>query len=143
MRAIDGATQILLASLPIAGCDAAPRFTEPMVLGGDTISAETLERGARTYALYCGSCHGDEGAGDGPAARGLPAPPRDFRIADFRTKSTSGAALPTQGDLEAMIVNGAPERGMPTWKGLNPEDVSAVAHFLKTFSPKWSEGSSQ
>lgn len=30
------------------------------------------------YALYCSSCHGDNGAGDGASAQAYSPPPRDF-----------------------------------------------------------------
>ena len=30
------------------------------------------------YALYCSSCHGDNGAGDGASAKAYSPPPRDF-----------------------------------------------------------------
>ncbi len=38
----------------------------------------SLGRGRDLYAEACGSCHGADGRGDGPAARGLDPPPSDF-----------------------------------------------------------------
>jgi high-affinity iron transporter len=38
-------------------------------------------RGAPLYAQHCAVCHGDAGAGDGPAALGLEPPPGDLRDA--------------------------------------------------------------
>jgi mono/diheme cytochrome c family protein len=38
--------------------------------------ADSLERGKKAYDLFCISCHGENGTGDGPAAAALdPAPP--------------------------------------------------------------------
>jgi hypothetical protein len=28
---------------------------------------------------------------------------------------------------------------MPTWKGMRDEDLSALADYIKTFSPRWQE----
>lgn len=38
----------------------------------------TLELGRSVYAANCASCHGETGAGDGPAARGLSPAPADL-----------------------------------------------------------------
>jgi putative copper export protein/mono/diheme cytochrome c family protein len=41
-------------------------------------SASAIVQGAGLYQTHCTSCHGAEGAGDGPAAKGLPVPPADL-----------------------------------------------------------------
>lgn len=46
-------------------------------LGGDA------ERGAKLYARFCASCHGRQGAGDGPAGLALDPPPTDFTAAEL------------------------------------------------------------
>lgn len=44
--------------------------------------AQEIERGKALYAANgCGTCHGLSGRGDGPIARTLTPPPRDFRDA--------------------------------------------------------------
>ena len=126
-----------LALGPACGGEAEPRFSEPMVLGGQEVSAEVLNRGFKVYSLYCSSCHGRDGSGDGNAARSLFTKPRDFRQADFKYKSTDGDALPTDEDLLGTVLNGRVDTGMPGWNGLTPEDRQAVVHFIKTFSPRW------
>ena len=55
----------------LAGCGGKPAFTKPMVLGGETVSARSLNRGRKVYEIYCFSCHGLKGDGRGPAAIGL------------------------------------------------------------------------
>jgi mono/diheme cytochrome c family protein len=118
--------------------DPPPRFTEPMMLGGEQVAPEVLQRGARVYGLYCVSCHGADGSGRAAPSRSFePSPPRDFREASFRYVSGPEGSLPTDADLEATIRRGRPKTGMPAWDGLPPEDLHAVIQFIKTFSPRW------
>jgi mono/diheme cytochrome c family protein len=126
-----------LGVLPGA-CEGSPaRFTEPMVLGGETVPPEVLERGARAYNLFCVSCHGADGSGRGNASRSFETPPRDFREADFQHVSGPPGSLPSDADLEETIRRGRPGTGMPAWDGLSAEDLHAVIQYLKTFSPRW------
>ena len=129
-------TVVALALLGACG-DPPQRFTEPMVLGGQDVSPEVLGRGARVYALYCVSCHGADGSGQGNASRSFTVPPRDFRAADFRYVSGPAGSLPTDEDLEQTIRRGVPDNGMPAWDGLPAEDRHAVIQYLKTFSERW------
>lgn len=132
------AVPLLSLSLLGAGCkEPEPQFKQPMMLGGQKVSAETLNRGHRVYALYCSSCHGRDGSGEGNASHSLAVKPRDFRQAEFKYKSTGEDALPTDDDLSATILRGRVENGMPAWNGLTPEDRDAVIQYLKTFSPRW------
>jgi mono/diheme cytochrome c family protein len=132
---------IALAALGlVCACgDAPPPFSAPQTLGGVEVSAETLNRGQRIFNLYCASCHGDDGSGQGPAARGLQTQPRDFRGADFKYVSGEPGSLPTDSDLEATIRNGRVQNGMPAWNGLTDIDRLAVVQYLKTFSPRWTQ----
>lgn len=62
---------LLLASLA-AGCEGQ----------SSQAAAGEIERGKALYAANgCGTCHGLTGRGDGPVARTLSPPPRDFRDA--------------------------------------------------------------
>ena len=107
-----------------------------MTLGGKSVPAQTLNRGAEIYRLRCVSCHGPQGGGDGPAGHGLKQPPRDFREAEFKYKSTAPGALPTDEDLVAVVREGRPENGMPA-SPMPDEDLLAVVQYIKTFSPRW------
>jgi mono/diheme cytochrome c family protein len=132
-----------LAMLAMLGCsEPAPAFTEPMTLGGREVSPDTLNQGRDLYFKYCVSCHGETGAGDGPAARSLKFPPRDFRLAKFsfvEADPKRAGELPTHQELVDRIRSGVPERGMPPWTGMREEDLSALADYIKTFSPAWRE----
>jgi mono/diheme cytochrome c family protein len=96
-----------------------------------------LNRGERVYVMYCASCHAEDGSGQGPAARSLVKPPRDFRAADFAYASGGPGELPTDADLDLTIRKGRVENGMPAWQGLTDPDRHAVIQFIKTFSPRW------
>ena len=137
-----GVLAAVLALCAACGGESGPRFTKPMVLGGQEVSPEVLERGLKVYSLYCSSCHGRDGSGQGNAARSLATKPRDFRQADFKYKSTDGDALPTDEDLLGTVLNGRVDTGMPAWNGLTPEDRQAVVQYIKTFSPRWQDDNS-
>lgn len=130
---------VLLGMSTLLGCETKPHFTEPMTLGGRKVEAATLEHGRDLYGMHCVSCHGEDGSGNGPAAKSLKFPPRDFREAAF--SFVEAGALPSHEQLVERISIGAPERGMPPWKGMREEDLSAIADFIKTFSPRWQAGS--
>ena len=60
-----------------------------MVLGGVEVSAEILNQGQENYTIYCRACHGINGDGNGPAAKGLRPSPRDFRLGMIKYASVS------------------------------------------------------
>lgn len=130
----------LLSALPWAasGCGEppAPRFTEARLLGGQTVEADVLNRGAEVFRLRCATCHGHEGGGDGPGARGMRNPPTNFREGRFRLTAPAGG-LPSDEALDSVIRNGRVDEGMPPWPGLLPEDRHALVQYLKTFSDRW------
>ena len=51
----------------------------------------------------CAGCHGDTGAGDGPAAAYMLPRPRNFTGAIYKIRSTASGQLPTDGDLMRAI----------------------------------------
>ena len=131
---------VTVATVAVVGCQGGPpAFTEAQVLGGVSVSAETLNHGQRLYMRSCASCHAVDGSGRGPAARSLRPGPRDFRTGDFLYKSTPEGALPTDEDIANTIRNGRLERGMPSWRGMQETDIKALVQFIKTFSPRWRE----
>jgi cytochrome c oxidase cbb3-type subunit 3 len=75
----------------------------------------TLERGRQVYTTYCAPCHRNDGGGlVGPNLTD------DYWI--------HGAKY---GDSVKTIVNGVPEKGMLTWRGvLKPQEIECVASFI-------------
>lgn len=62
--------------------------------GQATDTAQDVERGKALYAANgCGTCHGLTGRGDGPIAKTLSPPPRDFRDAGAFKNGTDPASV--------------------------------------------------
>ncbi len=97
------------------------------------------EAGARLYRLYCAGCHGDGGAGDGPAAAFLDPKPRDFTTGVYKFVSSPGGTLPSDEDLHRTITYGLYGTSMPGWKFLSLVEREQLIEHLKTFYD-WSEG---
>lgn len=115
------------------------KFREPQKLGGKDVSAEVLTEGRRAYTHYCRACHGDQGDGKGPAARGLRPPPRDFTVGTFKFAAVPGGTLPHDEDLERIVRDGLHGTAMLAWDGIPDEKVRQIIQYVKTFSPRWKE----
>lgn len=110
-----------------------PPDTEPheFILPGAT-------RGEQLYATFCATCHGVDGRGGGRAAPFSRVPPTDFTRSEFKVRSTPHGALPTDGDLENVIRNGAGGDGaMPAFGFFTRSELRAVAQKVKSFSVRW------
>ena len=74
-----------------------------------------LTRAAKNFSIHCASCHGAQGAGDGPASKGLSPAPSNFRDAErmqhftprrgysavsFGISGTAMRAFPELSDIE-------------------------------------------
>src|SRR5688500_1604797 len=97
------------------------------------------ESGKALYLKNCAQCHNDNGDGEGYAAVHLRPRPRNFTTGKFKVRSTGSGALPTHQDLVSIIRRGMPFTSMPAWPDLTDQEVSDIAHFIKTFSPDFSK----
>ncbi len=96
------------------------------------------ELGRRIYRKACLACHGAQGDGNGPGARSLDPPPRDFTGGVYKFRSTPSGKLPTDDDLYRTISQGVPGTAMPAWKrNLTSTELRAVIQYIKAFSPKF------
>lgn len=68
----------------------------------------------------CNSCHGMEGAGDGPLAAVLNPLPRNFTVGDFKFDADGNGAVGTDEDLLLVIKNGAQAYGGNPMMAPNP-----------------------
>jgi mono/diheme cytochrome c family protein len=107
--------------------------------GPDVGTDAQRESGKQLYLKYCSQCHGEKGDGAGHAAPHLRPRPRDFTTGKYKVRSTPTGALPTHQDLVNIIRRGMPYTSMPAWPTLTDQEVSDLAHFIKTFSPDFSK----
>jgi len=97
--------------------------------------AQDTTAGRKVYVKWCAGCHGDTGAGDGPAAHAMLPRPRDFTGAVFKIRSTASGQLPTDADLARAIDGGLPSTAMPEWKTrLTDRERRDAMAYIKTFS---------
>jgi cytochrome c oxidase cbb3-type subunit 2 len=95
--------------------------------------------GEEVYGTYCVGCHGEDGAGAGPAARMLLVKPRDFTSGIFKFRSTPNGTLPTDEDLLRIVTNGVNRTAMPPFALVPDVERRAVVEYLKGFYPQWAE----
>src|SRR3989441_220128 len=108
--------------------------TAPIPHLASPISQDTT-KGKVVYVKWCSGCHGDGGAGDGPAAATMLPRPRNFTGAVYKIRSTASGQLPTDADLIRAIDEGLPGTAMPVWKTrLSDGERRDVMAYLKTFS---------
>lgn len=89
-------------------------------------SADPLEDGRSTYAAKCLACHGPEGRGDGPAARALPSPPRDFSSPAFWETTTDAK-------VRAVITQGLPGTIMRAYP-MPPDQLTSLVAYLRSLA---------
>jgi mono/diheme cytochrome c family protein len=87
---------------------------------------------------YCRACHGENGDGQGPAAKGLRPPPRDFRSGTFKFVAVESGYLPNDEDFERIIRGGLDGTAMLPWD-ISDVRLHAVIQYIKTFSDRWQD----
>jgi mono/diheme cytochrome c family protein len=95
--------------------------------------------GKQLYARNCAQCHGEKGDGEGYATPHLLPRPRNFTTGKFKVRTTPNGALPTHEDLVNIIRRGMPYTSMPAWPNLSDQDLTNLAHYIKTFSPDFAD----
>jgi cytochrome c553 len=98
--------------------------------------AADAEKGKISYTTFCATCHGESGDGRGPASAALNPPPRDLSKGEFKFDTDKDGATGTDGDLAAVIKNGAAAFGgsllMTPWVNLTDDDIQNVIAFIRT-----------
>jgi len=80
------------------------------------------KNGEGIYNKRCWWCHGKKGGADGPAAKFLVPPPRDFSLGMYKYKGSGPKAETVRDeDLFNMITKGMPGTGMPSWEDVIKE----------------------
>jgi mono/diheme cytochrome c family protein len=107
----------------------------PLTAHRSPLTAQDTRAGRAVYQKWCAGCHGDTGAGDGPAAAYMLPRPRDFTGAIFKIRSTASGQLPMDADILRAIDEGLPGTAMPGWKDrLSERERRDVVAYVKTFS---------
>lgn len=87
-----------------------------------------VEKGKALYEEKCAACHGPEGRGDGPSAKALRPPPRDFsKVAGWK----SGPGRPA---IYEVLTKGIPGSSMAAYDALRPADRMALVHCVRSFA---------
>ena len=90
---------------------------------GAAACAGPAERGQKLYAGHgCAVCHGTEGHGDGPSAKRLDTPPRDF--ADPRAYSQGSSPI----EIARSIRRGA--GAMPPFRDITEQEANDIAMWI-------------
>lgn len=89
---------------------------------------------AGLYREHCAQCHGITGDGSGPTAAFLYPYPRDFRMGQFKFKSTGLKHSPTDEDLTRILRNGIPGTAMPAFTTLSPQEIESLINYVKYLS---------
>ena len=90
----------------------------------------TISEGEILYQTHCQHCHGEDGGGDGSAARHLFPLPRNFRAEPMRMVSAANG-LATNEDLIRTIREGLPGTSMPAFKSLSHEQLLLVVDVVR------------
>ncbi|MCY3568026.1 MAG: c-type cytochrome [Chloroflexi bacterium] len=117
---VGGVLGLIVAVVLLTGLHVEPGRTlaNPVVR-----TEESIERGEALFARNCVSCHGEQGAGDGPLADTLPAPPANFTV---------HVPFHPDGVLYAWITDGIRGTGMPAWSPqLSDQERWDLVNFLR------------
>src|SRR6267143_350742 len=95
--------------------------------------AANLNEGKSLFAANCASCHGDTGAGNGPAAGALAPSPTNFHL-----------KKPTEERAWEVLENGVPGTAMPPWQSqLSADQRHALVEFVRSLYGTPQENSGQ
>jgi cytochrome c oxidase cbb3-type subunit I/II len=84
--------------------------------------ATSLGEGKSLFSVYCASCHGDNGSGDGPAAGALAPSPTNFHL-----------KKPTEERASEVLEKGVPGTAMPPWRSqLSADQRHALVEFVRS-----------
>ncbi len=92
------------------------------------IFRETMvKQGGKVYQIYCASCHGKTGLGDGLASVGLKPPPRSFVEGDWKQGGDSISLYKT-------LAQGIEGSSMVSFSYLSVEDRWALVHYIRSIT---------
>jgi mono/diheme cytochrome c family protein len=86
---------------------------------------QMLDNGKSLYASACASCHGETGAGDGPAGVAINPPPKNLRVNEGWKNG------PSMSQLYKTLEEGIPGTAMISYNYMPPEDRVALSHYMR------------
>jgi mono/diheme cytochrome c family protein len=89
-------------------------------------TAAMVGRGKALFADNCVTCHGEKGAGDGPAAPTTNPKPRNF------TAASGWKNGPTRTGIYKTLSEGIPGSSMASFDTLPPRDRMALVHYVRS-----------
>lgn len=115
---------------------AAPAETSAAAPAPEATTAAASNAGSSTYGMYCVTCHGAAGKGDGVAAAGLNPKPADFSAGAFKYDTNGNGTKGDVDDIKAIVHDGAAKHGgsplMAPWPMLSADQLQAVAEHVKS-----------
>lgn len=102
-----------------------------LLMAAGPVSGDRHGQRTGLYREHCVHCHGISGDGAGHTALFLKPYPRDYRRGTFKFTSTSAGMRPTTEDLEAVLHHGVPGTAMPSFGLLPPDEIAALAEYVK------------
>ena len=107
----------------------APAASTPAETTGTAASATTeADLGAQVFAKRCVLCHGPDGHGNGPGAKGLKPQPRNFHDVAY---------MSTRPDSSLLRVIHQGKGPMPRWQGVLTEaEMTAVLAHIRELGKK-------
>lgn len=97
-----------------------------LFLGFEQAKAQDAAKGKEKFQVFCASCHGSTGIGDGPAAAALNPKPKNLQNTTL-----------SDDQLKTVIQKGGAAVGlsplMPPWEAsLNEADVANIVAYIRT-----------
>ena len=117
-----------------------PALVTLLLMAGPACAQEVgnAQQGKIVYEKYCVLCHGEKGDGKGHFAEATTPVPRDFRQGTFKWRTTPSGSLPTDADLERVLVTGLYGTSMSSFSTtLSHAQRLDVIAYIKTFSPRF------
>lgn len=88
--------------------------------------AKLLAQGKKVYEQNCLTCHGEKGAGDGPAGQYLNPRPRNLGTDAFKNGDTKPKLMET-------LAKGLPGTAMASFAHISEADRKAVVEYVLSF----------
>ena len=107
--------------------------THPVIPAGLPLTPN-VSNGQVIYEKLCVRCHGTAGNGAGADSKELKPLPRDFRLGQFKWKSTSPQFRPLRHDLRETLRLGIPQTAMPSFADLTESEASSVVEYVRWLS---------